>query len=400
MKVLIADKFPERYVKAVRQLGHEVVYEPGYKATDLPAKIGDAEILVVRSTEVTAETINASKNLSLIIRAGAGTNTIDKKAASAAGIYVSNCPGTNSVAVAELAMGLLCALDRRIVDNVNDLRAGRWNKGEYSKADGLLGKTLGVVGVGMIGKEVIARARAFGLKIKAWSRSLTPEKAAELGVEYVAKLADLVPACDVISVHLAQTPETKGLISKDLIAAMKPGAIFINTARAGVVDPAALAEAVKAKKIRVGTDVFANEPEGKDGAFSDELGQLPGVYGTHHIGASTEQAQNAVAAETVRIIKVYGETGRVENWVNRMQKTPAKYQLVVRHQDKAGVLAEVLAIIRESNVNAQEIENLIFDGAKAACCTIQLDSALGAESLAKINGLTGRVIHASQVALS
>ncbi|MBU1693004.1 MAG: hydroxyacid dehydrogenase [Verrucomicrobia bacterium] len=399
MKVLIADKFPERYVKAIRDLGHDVVYEPGYKAADIAAKIGDAEIVVVRSTEVTAEAIKASTNLSLIIRAGAGTNNIDKKAASGAGIYVSNCPGTNSVAVAELAMGLICALDRRIVENATDLRAGRWNKAEYSKADGLLGKTLGVIGVGMIGKEVIARAQAFGLKVKAWSRSLTPEKAEALGVEYASTIAELVPSCDILSVHLAQTAETKGIISRDVIAAMKPGAMFINTARAGVVDQAALVEAVKAKKIRVGTDVFAGEPEGKDGAFADELGLLPGVYGTHHIGASTDQAQDAVATETVRIIKVYGETGRVENWVNKMKKTPARYQLVVRHYDKPGVLADVLAIIRETNVNAQEIGNLIFDGAQAACCAIQLDSELSADCLAKINALSGRVIHAAQVAI-
>lgn len=399
MKILIADKFPDRYLAAIRKLGHEVVYEPGYKAADIAARIGDAEIMVVRSTEVTAEAIQASKNLSLIIRAGAGTNTIDKKAASAAGIYVSNCPGTNSVAVAELAMGLICALDRRLVENVNDLRAGRWNKAEYSKAEGLLGKTLGVIGVGMIGKELIARARAFGLKVKAWSRSLTPEKAKELGVEYAATIAALVPTCDILSVHLAQAAETKGIISREVIATMKPGALFINTARAGVVDQAALVEAVKAEKIRVGTDVFANEPEGKDGPFADELGLLPGVYGTHHIGASTEQAQDAVATETVRIIKVYGETGRVENWVNKMKKTPARFQLVVRHYDKPGVLADVLAIIRDANVNAEEISNLIFDGAQAACCTIQLNSELGAGPLARINALPGRVIHASQVAL-
>ncbi|HOW96741.1 MAG TPA: phosphoglycerate dehydrogenase [Kiritimatiellia bacterium] len=400
MKILIVDKFPDRYIAAIRTLGHDVAYEPGTRATDIAAKSGDADIIVVRSTEVTAETIQASKNLSLIIRAGAGTNNIDRKAASAAGVYVSNCPGTNSVAVAELAMGLICALDRRLVENVSDLRAGRWNKAEYSKAAGLLGKTLGVIGVGMIGKELIARARAFGLKVKAWSRSLTPEKAEALGVEYAASIAALVPTCDIISVHLAQAAETKGIISREVIATMKPGALFINTARAGVVDQAALVEAVKAKRIRVGTDVFEGEPEGKDGPFADELGMLPGVYGTHHIGASTEQAQDAVATETVRIIKVYGETGRVENWVNKMKKTPARFQLVVRHYDKPGVLADVLAAIREANVNAEEISNVIFDGAQAACCTIQLDSALDAGRLAKINALSGRVIHAAQVALA
>ncbi|MDD4737455.1 MAG: NAD(P)-dependent oxidoreductase [Kiritimatiellae bacterium] len=399
MKVLIADKFPEKYVSQIKALDYDVTYEPGYKAADVAAKIGDANIVIVRSTEVTAEAIENGSGLSLIIRAGAGTNNIDKKAASAKGVYVANCPGTNSVAVAELAMGLICALDRNIVDNVADLRAGKWNKALYSKADGLLGKTLGVVGVGMIGKELIKRAQAFGLTVKAWSRSLTPEKAEELGVDYVASIAELAPQCDILSVHLAQSAETKGIISKEIIDSLKPGACFINTARAGVVDNAALIAAVKAGKIRVGTDVFAGEPEGKEGAFDDELGLLPGVYGTHHIGASTEQAQNAVATETVRVLQVFKEAGRVENWVNKMKKTPAKFQLVVRHYDKPGVLAAVLDIIRTSDVNAEEIENLIFDGAQAACCTIQLNSELDAASLAKMNALQGQVIKARQVAI-
>jgi D-3-phosphoglycerate dehydrogenase len=399
MKVLIADKLSEEYIREIEALGNEVVLEPGYKAADIEENIGAAEAVIVRSTKVTAKAIEAGKSLSLIIRAGAGTNNIDKKAASGKGIYVANCPGTNSIAVAELAMGLICALDRRIVDNTIDLRAGRWNKAEYSKADGLYGKVLGVIGVGMIGKELIKRAQAFGMSVKAWSRSLTPEKARELGVEYAESIEALVPQCDVISVHLAQTDQTKGIISAQVIDSMKPGAYFINTARAGVVDNDALTAAVKAGKIRVGTDVFAGEPEGKEGEFSYELGQLDGVYGTHHIGASTQQAQDAVATEVVRILKVFAETGRVENWVNKMQKTPAKFQVVVRHYDRPGVLAAVLPIIKEADVNMEEIQNLVFDGAEAACCTIQLDSQLDEESLSKINALEGKVIKATQVAI-
>jgi D-3-phosphoglycerate dehydrogenase len=399
MKVLIADKLSEEYIREIEALGNEVVLEPGYKAADIEENIGAAEAVIVRSTKVTAKAIEAGKSLSLIIRAGAGTNNIDKKAASGKGIYVANCPGTNSIAVAELAMGLICALDRRIVDNTIDLRAGRWNKAEYSKADGLYGKVLGVIGVGMIGKELIKRAQAFGMSVKAWSRSLTPEKARELGVEYAESIEALVPQCDVISVHLAQTDQTKGIISAQVIDSMKPGAYFINTARAGVVDNDALTAAVKAGKIRVGTDVFAGEPEGKEGEFSYELGQLDGVYGTHHIGASTQQAQDAVATEVVRILKVFAETGRVENWVNKMQKTPAKFQVVVRHYDRPGVLAAVLPIIKEADVNMEEIQNLVFDGAEAACCTIQLDSQLDEESLSKITAREGKLNNATQVAI-
>ena len=397
MKTLIADAFPAPYIEAIKALGCEVAYEPKYGAEDIAKNIADNDVVVVRSTKVTADAIGAGKNLSLIIRAGAGTNNIDKKAASSLGVYVANCPGTNSVAVAELAMGLICALDRRIADNAADLRGGRWNKAGYSKADGLYGKVLGVIGLGQIGQELVKRALAFGLEIKAWSRSLTPEKAEALGIEYVSSVTELVPQCDIISLHLAATPDTKGIISREVIDSMKPGTCLINTARAEVVDEQALIDAVKAGKIRVGTDVYGDEPEGKSGDFDSELGKLDGVYGTHHIGASTTQAQNAVAEETVRILKVYQETGGVENWVNRLAKTPATCQLIVRHYDKPGVIAAVLGQLKAENVNAEEIQNLIFDGAKAACCTIQLDTRPSDDTLRQINDLEGQVIHADLV---
>jgi D-3-phosphoglycerate dehydrogenase len=398
-KILIADKFPEQYIDEIKALGAEVVYEPQYGADDIAQQVGDASVIVVRSTKVTAESIHAAENLSLIIRAGAGYNNIDVGAASAQGIYVANCPGMNSVAVAELAMGLICALDRRIVDNVIDLRAGQWNKAAYSKADGLLGKTLGVVGVGKIGRELIQRAQAFGLNVIAWSRSLTPAQAAELGVERAESVEELAPWCDIVSVHLAAAPETKGIISRAFIDAMKPGACLINTARAEVVDEPALIEAVQAGKIRAGVDVFSDEPEGKAGAYESALGKLDGVYGTHHIGASTTQAQNAVAAETVRILKTYKETGRVANWVNRMTRTPAEYELIVRHYDKPGVLANVLADLKTDDVNAEEIENLIFVGAEAACCRIQLNSRPSDATLTQIRSRKDEVIHAQLVEL-
>ena len=393
MRVLIADKFPESYIDQIRGLGSQVVYEPKFGAAEIAQNIADQDVVVVRSTKVTAEAIEASQNLSLIIRAGAGTNNIDKQAASARGVYVANCPGMNSIAVAELAMGLICALDRRIVENTLDLRNGIWNKAKYSQADGLYGKALGVIGVGKIGAELIKRARAFGMQIKAYSRSLTPEKADALGVEYAPSVAELVPQCDIISVHLAATPDTEGIISEEIIDSMKPGACFINTARAEVVDEAALLAAVKEGRIQVGTDLYRNEPEGKSGAVESELGKADGVYGTHHIGASTTQAQNAVAAEVVRILGLFLRTGRVDNWVNRLTKTPAKWQLVVRHYDKPGVLATVLGCLKEDNVNAEEIENVIFEGALAACCTIQVDTKPSAETLEKISALKGQVIH-------
>src|SRR5450432_584398 len=204
------------------------------------------DVLIVRGTKVTEPMLDAGA-VKLIVRAGAGYNTIDVAAASKRGIYVSNCPGKNSIAVAELAFALILALDRRIADNVITLRKGEWNKKEFSKARGLYGRTLGLIGVGKIGQEMIPRARAFGMPVVAWSRSLTAERAATLGVELKASPREVAGSSDVVSVHLALNPKTKSLIDADVFKAMREGAYFINTARGEVVDQTALVEALKTR---------------------------------------------------------------------------------------------------------------------------------------------------------
>ncbi|MEO8399161.1 MAG: 3-phosphoglycerate dehydrogenase family protein [Ignavibacteriaceae bacterium] len=399
MKILIADKFPDQYVDEIKKLSKNVVYDPKLKEEDIPGNIKDVDILVVRSTIVNQESIDKSNKLSLIIRAGAGVNNIDIKTANKKGIYVANCPGKNSIAVAELAMGLICALNRKIAENVIDFKNGKWNKALYSKSEGLFGKTLGVVGTGQIGTELIYRAQAFGLKIIAWSRSLTKEKADELDIEKKDSLEKLFKEADIVSIHLAQTADTKKIISKDLISSMKKGAFFINTSRAGVVDEDALMQAAKDGNISLGLDVFNNEPEGKEGDFSSEFSKLNNVYVTHHIGASTEQAQNAVAEETVNIIKDYLKFGEVKNWINRAEKTAAKFQLVVRHFDKLGVLARVLRLLSEEKINAQEMENVIFDGEQTACCTIRLDTKPSDKILKEMPEKEDEIINVSIVEL-
>jgi len=382
MKALIIDKFQEESLGEIRGLGLEVIYEPGCSGEDLLRKVKDVHFLIVRSSEVRKPVIDAARQLAMIIRAGAGTNTIDVKDASARGIYVANCPGKNSVAVAELAMGLILAIDRRIPDNVAELRRGKWNKKEFSKADGLMGKTLGIVGLGQIGRELAARAAAFGMNVVAWSRSLTPEMAEELGIGRCDSVEALAAAADVVSVHLALAPETKGLIGKKVFDAMKKGAIFINTARGEVVDEKALREAIERKGIRAGLDVYRSEPAAATAEFGDDIAQI--VYGTHHIGASTEQAQTAIARETVRILRDFLASGVVHNCVNLCRKSPASCQLLVRHYDRVGVLAGVFDILKENSINIQEVENTIFDGAVAACCKMRLDSAPAPGVLARI----------------
>jgi D-3-phosphoglycerate dehydrogenase len=381
--------------------GCDVTYEPDLKDDALTEAIrrSAADVLVVRGTKVTTPMLDAGA-LSLIVRAGAGYNTIDVAAASARGIYVSNCPGKNAIAVAELAFALILALDRRLPDNVAALRAGQWNKKEFSTARGLYGRSLGLVGLGSIGQEMIRRAAGFGLQVVAWSRrfdgadrAMTDAEAEGLGVGAALRSipialaptpADVASRADIVSIHVALGPGTKGLVDAAFLSRMKPGAYFVNTSRGEVVDHGALAKAVSEKGLRVGLDVYAAEPSGATGEFSDPILGLQNVYGTHHIGASTDQAQEAIAAETVRIVRSFKETGRVPNVVNLARRTPATHMLVVRHKDRPGVLAHVFDQLREANLNVQETENIVFEGAEAAVARINLDGEPSPDVCARI----------------
>jgi D-3-phosphoglycerate dehydrogenase len=397
MRVLIADSFERSGIDALAAAGMDVTVDPQLSGSSLAEAVAaqQPDVLVVRSTKV-PEDVLAAGPLKLVVRAGAGYNTIDVAAASKRGIYVSNCPGKNSVAVAELAFGLVLALDRRIVDNAVDLREGRWNKSAYSKAAGLYGRTLGLIGVGGIGSAMIARAKGFGMKVVAWSRSLTPERAEELGIVALASPLAVAEAADVVSVHVALNDGTRGLCGADFFDAMKPGALFVNTSRGEVVDEAALAQAIEDKGVRAGLDVYADEPSGGSGDYTGTIGKSAGVYGTHHIGASTAQAQEAIAAEAVRIITVFAATGDVPNAVNIAVTTPAVCALSVRHLDRPGVLAACLDAISRAGINVQGMSNIVFAGAEAAVATISLEVPPSDELLAAIRG-ADNVLDASVV---
>jgi len=392
MKVLVADSFEASGLEALTAAGCEVLYEPEVTGPALVLAIASsgADILVVRSTKVTDGMLDAGR-LSLIVRAGAGVNTIDVPAASRRGIYVSNCPGRNAIAVAELAFGLILALDRRIPDNVADLRAGRWNKKEYSRARGLYGRTLGLLGFGSIGQETARRARGFGMRTVVWSpRFLRDGPAAvaalphDVDVTVLSSPEEVAERSDVLSLHLALTPETRTFVGAAILDRLRPGTLFVNTARAELVDHAALAAVVEQRGIRVAIDVFPGEPAEGVGSFSPPVVNLGTVYGTHHIGASTDQAQEAIAAEAVRVIRVYKETGKVPNVVNLSTRTPATHRLVVRHRDRPGVLAHVFDHLRIWSLNVQETENVIFEGAEAAVARINLDGEPPADLLRAI----------------
>lgn len=373
MKILLADKLSAKAVSELETLGAKVVVKPELTADELGGALEDVEVLIVRSTKVKAAAIEAATSLSLIIRAGSGVNTIDLECASSKGIYVANCPGKNTDAVAELAIGLLIASDRRIVNAGSDMRSGVWNKKEYGKAGGLKGRTIGIIGVGEIGKAVIKRARGLEMNVIAWSRSLTEEKAAKLGIGYCSNAQEVAEQADAVSVHLAANSKTTHFIGKNFLNNMKDGAIFINTSRGEVVDTEALKDAIKQKHLRVGLDVYENEPAAAEKDFGDK--ELAGmITGTPHIGASTNQAAEAVADEVVRIVRTYKDTGSPINAVNIQKKSPAWWDLIIRHYNRVGVLAGVLDELRNEGVNIEEMENIIFTGQTAAHCTLKLDS--------------------------
>jgi D-3-phosphoglycerate dehydrogenase len=260
--------------------------------------------------------LEASSKLALVIRAGSGYDTIDVAAATEKNIRVCNCPGMNAVAVAELTLGLMIALDRRIVAQADDLRKGVWNKKEYGKARGLKGRTMGIVGLGRIGAEVAKRAAAFDMKLIYTDIIARPDLEEQYGMSRVP-FDQVLAEADFISLHVPGGADTKHLIGAEEMKKMKPTAFLLNCSRGGVIDEKALADAVKAGQIGgAGLDVYEIEPAATDKEFADPVVQIPRVYGTHHVGASTDQAQAAVGEETVRIIKAFADTGEFINCVN------------------------------------------------------------------------------------
>lgn len=389
MRILVADAFEG--VEELRQAGHEVVDEPSASPEDLPRLLDDVEVLVVRSTRVDAATIGAADDLSLIVRAGAGTNTIDTRAAAARGIYVCNTPGENAIAVAELALGLLLAIDRDIPDNVADLRAGRWDKRRYSRARGVAGRSLAIVGCGDIGLALAERAVACAMRVRTVDKpGRDPDTRARidrLGIELVADLPTLLATSDVVSLHVPATPETEGMVDEEFLSHLRPGTWLINTSRGSLVDEEALLAAIDEKDLRVGLDVYRDEPDAKEAdGWEHPLAQHPAVVGTHHIGASTEQAQQAIADATVRVIESYAR-GEVVNCVNLETAALGSSTLVVRHYDRVGALSSVFDVLQAHDINVEQMDNEVFAGAEAAVATMRVSAGATADVLDELRDL-------------
>ncbi|MGI9602439.1 MAG: phosphoglycerate dehydrogenase [Acidimicrobiales bacterium] len=374
MHILFADDFEPEGVDLLTAAGHRCELRPTLDAAELPGAIAGFDVLVVRSTKVQAATLEAADSLELIVRAGAGTNTIDCAAASDLGVFVCNVPGRNAIAVAELTMGLLIAVDRHIADATADARDGQWDKSRYSKADGLHGKTMAVLGLGDIGLAVAERAKAFGMVVTALRKTDRSDqieaRIRSTGIRLVDTLDELVAEADIATVHVPGNPSTAGLVDEHFLKLLGDEGILLNTSRGDVVDEAALLAALD-RGLRAGLDVFADEP-GQAGAFDNTLARHPNVVSTHHIGASTTQAQLAIADGTVEVIERYA-AGDVINCVNLETDRLGTCTLTIRHLDRVGVLAQVLGVLRANGHNVQQMGNQIFRGGNAAVATIRID---------------------------
>lgn len=319
MHVFVADKLPTWCLQRLTDLGCCVHCETGLTGSDLAAAAvrHHTEILIVRSTKVTREVIEACASLKLILRAGSGVDTIDVAAANERDVRVCNCPGMNSVAVAELAIGMMIALDRELVEETDDLRRGVWNKKKYSShAMGLKGRTLGIVGLGRIGVEVAKRCRAFEMDLTYFDTVRRPKLERELGLTFLP-LDELLAAADFVTLHVPGGAQTHHLIGARELALMKPTAYLVNCSRGGVVDEGALAAALEDNALAgAALDVYEIEPGAQERDFRDPIVGEPHVYGTHHVGASTEQAQAAVAEEALRIVEAFVARGDYLHCVN------------------------------------------------------------------------------------
>lgn len=296
--VLIADKLAESTVAALGDQV-EVRWVDGPDREKLLAAVPEADALLVRSaTTVDAEVLAAAPKLKIVARAGVGLDNVDVDAATERGVLVVNAPTSNIHSAAEHALALLLSAARQIPAADASLREHTWKRSSFSGTE-IFGKTVGVVGLGRIGQLVAQRLSAFGTHLIAYDPYVSPARAAQLGIELLT-LDELLARADFISVHLPKTPETAGLIGKDALAKTKPGVVIVNAARGGLIDEAALADAVRSGHVRAaGLDVFSKEP-----CTDSPLFELPQVVVTPHLGASTEEAQDRAGTDVAASVKL------------------------------------------------------------------------------------------------
>ncbi len=385
MKIVVACELPDPALDELRTLTPDVHYLPQASPSELRDSLADAGILIVGTTRVSPELITRAPVLQMIVHAGSGPGDVAVEDASAAGVFVTHCPDKDAEAIAELTLGLILALDRRIVSNTVALRENRWTRGESTDARGLYNRTLGILGYGAVGRLVAQRALAFGMHVRAWSPEPV-DTPPEFNIEFCNWPRELARDCDVIAVLPAGDPNEL-LVDAAFLQSMPDGAYLVHVGHPGAVDEAALARAVEQRHLRVALDVCSSEPAGDTGRFRWRFGDLVNVIGTQHIGSLTAQARQATADEVVHIVRSFVVSGEVLNCLNLCDRSPATWQLVLRVRDQVGVMAAILDAIRADGINAQEMASRVFTGAKAAWCVIALEERPSTEALESIRAL-------------
>lgn len=399
--VLIADKLAQSTVDALGD-GVEVRWVDGPDRPALLAAVPEADALLVRSaTTVDAEVLEAGKNLKIVARAGVGLDNVEVPAATERGVMVVNAPTSNIHTAAEHAVSLLLAAARQIPAADATLREHTWQRSKFNGVE-IFGKTVGVVGLGRIGQLFAARLAAFETKIVAYDPYVSPAKAAQLGIELLS-LDELLQRADLISVHLPKTPETKGLLSKEKLALTKPGVIIVNAARGGLIDEAALAEAIKSGHVRAaGIDVFETEP-----CTDSPLFELPQVVVTPHLGASTTEAQDRAGTDVAKsvLLALAGEfvPGAVNVTGGAVNEEVAPWLDIVRKQGALlGALSNELPVSIEVQVRgelaAQDVAVLELSALRGIFSALVEDQVtfVNAPALAKERGITAQVSTATE----
>lgn len=387
MKVLIACELPSAARDELGGLGSEARYTPDLTPEALPAQMTGVGILVVGGLRVSAEAVNRNAGLQMIVHAGAGPGNIAVDEASAQGVFISHCPERNTHAVAELIFAFMLALDRQIVAQTEVLRSGRWARSEFLNARGLAGRTLGLLGCGRVGREVIRRARAFDMHVAVWSPTLTPERAAELGVEFCQWPRELARASQVVAVLAGAEAGPQHLVDAAFLEHLAPGSALIHVGHPSAVDEAAVIQAIDKRQLRVAIDSHNLAPAADTAKFKSRLLQAPGVIGTHHVAGYTEQSREAIAEEVVRVVRTFLVSGEVLNCLNLAERSPARWQLLLRVRDQVGVMASILDAIRADGINAEELSARVFSGARAAFILIALDERPSAEAVNAIRAI-------------
>ncbi|KAH7824561.1 putative phosphoglycerate dehydrogenase [Monocercomonoides exilis] len=319
MKVLIVDTFSAKAMDELKAAGIEVIYDTKMKGDLLTEglKANKPEVLVVRSTKVQVPQLDAgAPELKMVVRAGSGYDTIDTAAAKERNVAVCNTPGMNATAVAELVFGFILTSDRYLHENIQLFREGKWAKGKYAKCHGIKGSTLGLIGFGNIGKLVCDRARAFEMNIIAYDPFIPAATMEAAGAKVTSDIYEIAANCDFITIHVPGGEKTKGMVNDAFLSKMRPGSVIINTSRATIIDEPALIKHVTERGIRACVDVMSNEPAEKEGEFKHPFGEVPGILVSHHIGASTVQAESAIGEEALRVVLSFAQKGEILHRVN------------------------------------------------------------------------------------